>query len=93
MKVEDIAETQSRIEKVLLNGRFNVINNFLKIAGRNIKEASTDRLITYLTATLPAHSKLPYRGQFYKEVEAEIKRRGHWEEDLLRGLEGKAYSI
>jgi hypothetical protein len=53
----------------------------------NVAEYSVDLLLGLLTATLPARSKLRSRAQFFSEVEAVLKERGQWEDNLLVGLE------
>ena len=53
----------------------------------NVSEYSVDLLLGLLTATLPARSKLRSRAQFFSEVEAVLKERGQWEDNLLVGLE------
>jgi hypothetical protein len=53
----------------------------------NVADHSVDLLLGLLTATLPARSKLRSRAQFFSEVEAVLKERGQWEDNLLVGLE------
>jgi len=56
---------------LFLEGNINEVNDFLKDV--DIKNVETDLLLSYLTATLPAKSKLPYRNDFYIKVERCIK--------------------
>jgi len=52
----------------------------------DIGNNSLDGLLGYLTATLPARSKLSYRAKFFEKVEEEIIRRREYEKGLLEGL-------
>jgi len=85
MRIEDIAKLHGIIEDMLLNGEYNRLNNQLERI--KVDSSDTDELITYLTATRPARSKLTNRPGFYKRVEEELKKREEWEEGLLGGLE------
>jgi hypothetical protein len=71
------------IDAYMRYGKFDTINDWLRVIP---KCTTTNHLLAYLTATLPAKSKLPYRPIFFKMVEEEIKRRGEWENNLLQGL-------
>jgi len=50
-------------------------------------DSSTDLLVGLLSFTFIVKDKLKNRAKFFEKVEAEIKRRGHWEPNLLLGLE------
>lgn len=68
----------------LIKGRFDHCNTMLQEV--QIYATHTDLLIGYLTVTFPARDKLAYRSGFFKAVEKEIKKRGHYQEGLLDGL-------
>jgi hypothetical protein len=52
-----------------------------------VESMSTTMLIGYLTATLPAKSKLSHRAAFFRSVKRELAKRGDEDESLLQGLE------
>lgn len=53
----------------------------------DIRNSPLDILLGYLTATLPAKSRLPSRAKFFHDVEAFLRETGRMEEGLLSGLE------
>ena len=53
----------------------------------NVASLSLDLLLGVLTASLPARYQLQSRKDFFNDVEAVLKERGQWEENLLSGLE------
>ena len=74
------------IEALLRKGEFESLNSILN--GLCIHDLSADLLLGVLTATLPARTRLmPVRARFFNEVEASLKRRDEFEDDLLTGLE------
>lgn len=73
-----------KIDDLLRKGHFEKCDQILK--GINVSSASTDELLAYLTATLPAASKMPYRKIFYENIEKEIKFRGEYQPEILSGL-------
>lgn len=74
-----------QIDARLKAGKFEDTDKFLQKL--NVAKLSIDLLLGVLTASLPARYKLPSRGVFYKKVEAVLKQRNEWEENLLLGLE------
>jgi len=52
-----------------------------------VVDLSPDILLSLLTATLPARSRLPARGGLFGRIEQSLKQRGDYEKDLLIGLE------
>ena len=74
-----------RIDTLAINGEFDKINRILW--GVNISKLTVDGLLGYLTATLPCKTKLENRHEFFLKVEEEIKKRGEYEPELLKGLE------
>ena len=52
-----------------------------------IEDLSNSQLLTVLTATLPAKSRLPRRGTFFSRAKAVLDRRGAHASRLLAGLE------
>ena len=73
------------VDSMFKSGKFKECDDLLR--SLNVDTISTDVLLGYLTSTLPAKSKLPYRPEFYKKVEETIRQRKEYEPDLLRGLE------
>jgi len=73
------------IDSILKANDFQKCDEILR--NLDIRNTNTDLLLGYLTATLPAKSKLPFRQEFYKNVEELTKQRGEYEESLLRGLD------
>jgi hypothetical protein len=73
------------IDQLLRESKFDELNAIL--CGLPIAECSLDLLLGFLTATLPARTKLPSRPQFFADVKAELQNRGEFEVGLLTGLE------
>lgn len=67
------------------NEEWNKLDLWLRTYPTN--ERHIDLLMALLTATLPAKSKLPGRAVLYYEIERELKKRGEWQEGILKGLE------
>jgi len=78
-------EIVNKFDELFKKEEFNKGDELLRSA--NIEGLDTDELLSFLTATLPAKSKLPYRPTFYALAELAIKRRGDYQECLLLGLE------
>jgi len=72
------------IDENLRADRFEGVDNTLR--SLDVRILDTDELIAYLSSTLPAKSKLPYRPEFYSSAEIEIRNRGEYEKGLLDGL-------
>jgi hypothetical protein len=72
-------------DSLMREGRFGEIDRVLETMMPEYHEI--DELLGWLTATLPAKSKLPSRKQFYSDVEGALKAKGLWEPGLLKGLE------
>jgi hypothetical protein len=71
------------IDAYMRYGKFDTINDWLRVIP---KCTTTNHLLAYLTATLPAKSKLPYRPEFLKMVESELRKRNEWTDGVLTGL-------
>jgi hypothetical protein len=71
----------ARVEELLQAGEFDLLDDFLRWNTTGDLKADTDMKLGWLTATLPAKSKLPSRPAFYDRCAEEIP------EDILRGLE------
>lgn len=65
-------------------GEFDIVNKW--IGDIKVENIDIDFMITVLTTTLPAKSKLSNRSKFYKDVEQEIIKRGEMGDGLLQGL-------
>lgn len=72
------------IDMLLCCGQFEEVNEIL--ATISIPESGTNVLIGLLTLTLVPRSLLNERETFYMNVEAELKKRDCWSDDLLVGL-------
>jgi hypothetical protein len=72
--------------ELMVASEFVGVDSMLRIM-HQLDRAPVDAMITWLTVTLPAKSKLPSRPDFFKRVKEELKRRGEWTEDILTGLE------
>lgn len=72
------------VDLLMREGKFEELN--LLIKRLIVKDLETDILLGYLTATLPAKSKLPFRQVFVARCCKTIKDRGEFEEGLLKGL-------
>lgn len=83
--MQDLIEIYERCDSLMKCGQFAKLDS--EIATLDITSLDIDLLIGWLTATLPAKSKLPSRGEFFSQVRVEIKKRGQWEKGLLTGLE------
>ncbi len=51
------------------------------------KDFGTDLLLGFLTVTLPAKQRLKLRQELFRKVEAELRTRADWQNNLLAGLE------
>lgn len=74
-----------QVDAAFKEGRFSDIDELLKIVP--VENYSADLLLGFLTATLPARSRLRARGEFFKRAETIIRERGEWVSGLLVGLE------
>lgn len=72
------------IDELLRKGKFTKVNSV--IAGIEVEDMSTTLLLTFLTTTAPARSKLPFRPEFYNKVEKTILNRGKLKDNILYGL-------
>lgn len=81
---ETLSAIYSESDEMMSSGRFEDLDR--KIAELNPREMSVDVMLGWLTATLPAKSKLPARSRFLSACLAEIVERGEWESGLLTGL-------
>ena len=73
-----------KLDDWLLGGSFDACSSFL--ADAPVDELSTAQLLTILTATLPACTKLPARATFFDRVRQFLRGRGEDADTLLSGL-------
>ena len=73
-----------KLDDWLLGGSFDACSSFL--ADAPVNELSTAQLLTILTATLPACTKLPARATFFDRVRQFLRGRGEDADTLLSGL-------
>lgn len=76
-----------KIDEMFKDTNFGLCD--LTLETLNLSLLSTDEMLGYLTATLPASSKLNYRKTFFESVEQELKSRKEYYPELLSGLESK----
>ena len=74
-----------QIDGMLKAEKFKEVDIIL--LGLDVPSISLNLLLGFLTATLPARSKLRSRRWFFERVEAALRERGELEENLLVGLE------
>lgn len=79
----DIIYTE--IDKLLRRGEFDICNRLLELL--DVNNLSPSLLIAFLTITLPAHERLPARGEFYSRVEKYFVNFAN-RAKLLSGLKG-----
>ncbi len=83
--MDDIIQSiYTSVDRLLRHGKFDECDRRLAIVF--VRNYPTDLLLAWLVATLPAASKIPSRPVFREKVEAEIRRRGEWEDGILEGL-------
>lgn len=73
-----------KLDDWLLGGCFDACSSFL--ADAPVDELSTAQLLTILTATSPASTKLPARATFFDRVREMLRQRGDDADTLLSGL-------
>jgi hypothetical protein len=73
-----------QMDALMSQGKFDCISGVFGTL--DLKAYSDDLLVGMLTAVLPAFTKIPSYRDFRDRVEAELRRRGTWEEGLLDGL-------
>ncbi len=73
------------IDEMLRTGKLSQLDSIL--ATIPVNELSRDLLIGFLTATLPARSRLPARKKLFADTMRSLSERGEFEEGLLTGLE------
>lgn len=73
-----------RYDELFYADKFSEVD--AELASIQVRSVSTAMLIGYLTATLPAKSKLPNRAAFYSKVSDELAVRGETDPRLLSGL-------
>lgn len=83
--LDDIFEC---VDHLMLEGAFWRVNNLLRLRLSKVESIPTDVLIGWLTATLPAKSKLSMRLAFFKAVQLELVRRGEKLSNVMRILKG-----
>lgn len=75
------------VDEAFRAGRFDSIDFLLKDAQFDTDKLSINLSLGWLTATLPAKSKLPNRKQFFDAVKKSMEARGEMTSTLLAGLE------
>lgn len=78
---EQIDFVYSEVEGLLQAGDFQILDDFLKWYATGEMSTDEDRYLAFLTASLPAKSKLPSRPAFFKMCQ------GIFPPDVLQGLE------
>jgi hypothetical protein len=63
------------VDDLLLAEKFEECDRILRDV--DVRTSDVHMLLGYLTITLAAHSKLPYRAAFYEQVRQELTIRGH----------------
>ena len=71
-------------DALLRAGRFLEVDALL--AHWPVGWATVDTMLSLLTVTLPAHSKLPRRHQFFSRVSQQLRMRQQHKPELLAGL-------
>ena len=85
----DIDLVYDHIDKYLSNGDFYLIDFILdaiRLYG-DLRDICIDVLLAYLTATLPAKSKLSSRSKFFEDVKQVLIEREEYDNKILAGLE------
>ena len=77
-------------DALLRDGRFLEVDALL--AHWPVGRATVDTMLSLLTVTLPAHSKLPRRTQFFSRVSQQLRMRRQYDPALLKGLIPKEQS-
>jgi hypothetical protein len=78
-------ELLDSFDTLFFEGRFDKADEMLEAVA--VRSVSTTMLIGFLTATLPAKSKLRKRAAFFESVRGELLKRGETDVSLLQGLE------
>lgn len=73
-----------RVDEMLRKGQFEEYD--IELRELNVKQLTSDEIITHLTLSGRARSKLPYHFDFYAKAEKTLKERGDYSEGLLDGL-------
>ena len=78
-----------QIDDAFLEGRFDWVDQFLKIA--DVESMSVSLLVGILTITVSAESKLRHRSEFRNRAENVIRKRGRYNDTILRDLQAPLY--
>jgi len=81
----------NEVDDRLCDGKFDEVNEILQVV--DIEDTSVRLLIGYLTITLAAHKKLPYRPTFFQRCKTEFEKRPESQNrinGLTQGLEGSS---
>jgi len=86
MTVNEIREEFERLETMMQESKYSEIDQELE--NLNLNQASVDRIITYLTASLLCKDKLCHRDTYAKNVEMALLAREGKDRtyELLKGL-------
>lgn len=79
---------RTKIDDRLTGGFYDSVNSILRVVGRSWEDRPTYVMLTFLTSTLAAHHKLPYRSEFFRQTRQRLLKE-HDEFDtnkILRGL-------
>ena len=79
----NIDELYDLIDVKMREGKFDELNAFFAFICRDIYMFNLDTCLAFLTATLPAKSKIPQRDVFFSKM----MKRTQEQPDLLKGLE------
>lgn len=59
---------RTNIDDRLTGGFYDSVNNILRVVGRSWEDRPIYVMLTFLTSTLAAHHKLPYRSEFFRQT-------------------------
>lgn len=83
-------EIYDKIDDLLKEGKFDIVDNILKSVSNDIKQTSIDILLGYLTITFVAKSKLKNRQILLDKTKEEFNQREELKDEnvteLLKGL-------
>lgn len=83
--LEKIYAIHLNVDFLLCNGRYGEVDDLL--VERPVSDTDTDSIISLLTATLPAKSKLLHRKEYFASAQIVLGGRGEDVAGCLGGLE------